>query len=64
MEILGQISKNYYGSLKHAKKINIIEELINLGLRNLNWFLEQFNEYNELLENRINELLKEEDIPF
>jgi len=62
MEILGQISKNYYGSLKHTKKINIIEELINLGLRNLNWFLEQFNEYNELLENRINELLKEEDI--
>ncbi len=62
MEILGQISKNYYGSLKQTKKIDILEELMSLGLRNLNWFLEQFSEYTDLLEHRINELIEEENI--
>jgi hypothetical protein len=62
IEILGQISKNYYGSLKQQKTIDIIEELSNLGLRNLNWFLMQFGEYRELLEHSIKDVIEKKNI--
>ena len=55
IEILGQITKNYYGSLSKTDKKEILTELINLGLRNLNLFIKQFSEYRDLLEQDIQE---------
>jgi 23S rRNA pseudoU1915 N3-methylase RlmH len=62
MEILGQITKNYYGSLPKIEKISILSELSNLGLRNLNLFLTQFSEYSELLEKYIREKVEKKNL--
>ncbi len=62
MEILGQISKNYYGSLKNEAKNDILQELSSLGLRNLNLLLKQFDEYSELLEKDIREIIEKKEI--
>jgi len=62
IDILGQISKNYYGSLKQKNTIDIIDELSSLGLRNLNWFLKQFDEYVEVIEHNIREVITKKDI--
>ncbi len=62
MEILGQISKNYYGSLTKQDKTDIVSEINNLGLRNLNLFLKQFSEYRELLEKDIREKIEKKNI--
>jgi len=58
MEILGQISKNYYGSLKNDAKSNILNELSSLGLRNLHLLLDHFSEYSELLEKDIRDIIE------
>ena len=58
MEILGQISKNYYGSLKNDAKNEILNELSSLGLRNLHLLLDHFSEYSELLEKEIREIIE------
>lgn len=62
IEILGQITKNYYGSLTQIEKVEILEELAHLGLRNLSWFLEQFQEFQELLEHEIKKKIKNKKI--
>jgi len=62
MEILGQISKNYYGSLKNEAKSDILKELTSLGLRNLNLLLKQFNKYSDLLEKDIREKIEKDDV--
>lgn len=62
IEILGQITKNYYGSLSKIDKKEILTELINLGLRNLNLFIKQFSEYRDLLEEDIQEKIKKKGL--
>lgn len=62
IEILGQITKNYYGSLSKTDKKEILTELINLGLRNLNLFIKQFSEYRDLLEQDIQEKIKKKGL--
>lgn len=53
MKILGQISKNYYGSLDGSVKIRTIEEVYSLGMRSLKSILNEIEEYQELLEEDI-----------
>lgn len=62
MEILGQITKNYYGSLEQIDKVEILDELTQLGLRNLNWLLKQFEEFQELLEHEIKKKIAKKNI--
>lgn len=62
MEIIGQIAKNYYGSLtKHDKNILLLETC-SLGLRNLNLFIKQFSEYRDLLEKEIQDKIEKKNI--
>lgn len=61
MEILGQIAKNYYGSLNGSVKIDIINETYNLGLRSLNSLMGDFNKYTDVLEDEILEILEKKD---
>jgi len=62
MEILGQITKNYYGSLEQIDKLEILDELTQLGLRNLNWLLKQFEEFQDLLEHEIRKKIEKKNI--
>jgi hypothetical protein len=62
MEILGQISKNYYGSLDGKVKIEVVGEVYNLGLRSLNKIMSNFEEYSDLLVEQISEVIKKRDI--
>ncbi|WP_334084649.1 restriction endonuclease [Helicobacter typhlonius] len=61
MEIIGQIAKNYYGSLPKNEKMTLLNEVINLGLSNLNFFIQQINEYQDSLIKEIDELNKKTD---
>lgn len=49
IEILGQILKNYYGSLKANLKYDLAEETYNIGLRTLASFHDFLNQNNEIL---------------
>lgn len=62
MEILGQIAKNYYGSLSKQDKNDLLSEVCNLGLRNLSLFIQQFSEYKELLEKEIFEIIEKKNL--
>lgn len=62
MEIIGQIAKNYYGSLTKKDKNILLTETCSLGLRNLNLFIKQFNEYGDLLEKEIQEKIEKKNI--
>lgn len=44
IEILGQILKNYSGSLRGETKIRLAKECINLSLRSMNFYLKLVNE--------------------
>ncbi len=59
IEILGQITKNYYGSLDGEIKIQLLEETYNLGLRSLNRLMTAFDEYTGLLEKEISKIIQE-----
>lgn len=61
MGIIGQIAKNYYGSLPKNEKMTLLNEVINLGLSNLNFFIQQINEYQDSLIKEIDELNKKTD---
>lgn len=61
MEIIGQIAKNYYGSLTKQDKNILLVETCNLGLRNLNLFIKQFSEYRDLLEKEIQEKIEKKN---
>lgn len=61
MEILGQIAKNYYGSLDGVVKIDIVNETYNLGLRSLNSLMGDFDKYTNVLEEEILEFLDKKD---
>lgn len=56
MEIMGQIAKNYYGSLPKSEKELLLNETITLGLKNLNFFIQQISEYKDMLIKEIEEL--------
>ena len=58
MEIMGQIAKNYYGSLPKTEKITLLNETINLGLTNLHFFIKNISEYKDMLIKEIEELDK------
>ncbi len=61
MEIIGQIAKNYYGSLEKNDKKILLSEVCSLGLRNLKFFINQFNEYEALLEKEIQDKLNKKN---
>lgn len=61
MEIIGQIAKNYYGSLPKNEKMILLNEVISLGLSNLNFFVQQISEYQDFLIKEIDELNKKID---
>lgn len=62
IEILGQITKNYYGSLDGEIKIKLLEETYNLGLRSLNKLMSEFDEYTGLLEEEISRIIIKKDL--
>jgi len=62
MEIIGQIAKNYYGSLTKQDKNILLSETCNLGLRNLNLFIKQFSEYRDLLEKEIQDKIDKKKV--
>ena len=57
IEILGQITNNYYGSLEGSKKIEITNELNSLGLRTLSTFLKSFEEFIPTLQSEISDYI-------
>lgn len=62
MEILGQVAKNYYGSLTKKDKSVLLLETCSLGLRNLNLFIKQFSEYRDSLEKEIQDKIEKKNI--
>lgn len=62
IEILGQITKNYYGSLDGNIKINLLEETYNLGLRSLKKLMKEFDEYTGLLEKEISRIIRKKKL--
>ncbi len=61
LELLGQLSRNYYGSLKILQKELLLDEAINAPLRSLNFLLSSARDEPEktidTLESKINEAL-------
>ncbi|EGM0650667.1 metallophosphoesterase, partial [Escherichia coli] len=61
LELLGQLSRNYYGSLKIGQKELLLDEAINAPLRSLNFLLSSARDEPEktieTLEQKINEVL-------
>lgn len=61
LELLGQLSRNYYGSLKIIQKECLLDEAINTPLRALNFLLSSARDEPEktidALEQKINEIL-------
>lgn len=62
IDVLGQIAKNYYGSLDGANKAAIISESYNLGLRGLRSFLNSFDTYKEALRQYFDERIDEDNL--
>lgn len=61
IEIMGQIAKNYYGSLPKTEKAILLNETINLGLTNLNFFIKDISEYRDMLIKEIEKLDKKRE---
>lgn len=55
IEIIGQITKNYYGSLERRKKKTLLLEACDLGFRNLNNFIQNVTNYRDLIVSNIQE---------
>ncbi len=53
MEILGQISNSYYGSINGEKKADLGEEIYSLGFRSLRALLEDFEDYTESIKKEV-----------
>lgn len=58
IEIIGQITKNYYGSLERSKKKTLLLEAYNLGFRNLNHFIRDISNYRDAIASNIQEELE------
>lgn len=61
LEILGQILKNYYGSLKGDQKYSIGTETYFVGLRALNFLFQFLEENSEVFVNEIEKKLSEKE---
>ena len=55
--ILGEVAKNYYGSLSGDLKLSIIKETYALNLRALNVFVSNFEKHHALVEEAVMDLL-------
>lgn len=62
MEIIGQVLKNYWGSLNGNTRLHLGEEIYSLGLRSLNSFLSVLVESNDFIVNTIKGLIRDEEI--
>lgn len=62
LEILGQILKNYYGSIRGDHKITLASEAYNLGLRSLDSFLSVINTHSESLIKEIEKIIEEKHV--
>ncbi len=62
IEILGQISKNHYGSLNAARKIELVSNLHTLGFRALSALLRDFKEYEFAIRKEIEKLIEDEGL--
>jgi len=58
VEVLGQITNNYYGSLEGEKKADILEELYSLGFRGLRALFESIEEYLETIRRVVDDLIE------
>lgn len=61
IEILGQILRNYYGSIEATEKYFLAEESYMVGLRTLNSFLSFISENVNNLANKIQKLIEQQD---
>jgi len=59
IEILGQILKNHYGSLKGTQKLGLVEEAYNMGLRSLSSFFAIFKADVNPLVHEIQEIIEQ-----
>ena len=62
IEILGQLLKNYYGSIKASQKYDLAEETYNIGLRTLSSFYDFLSNNNEILIETIKETIEKKKI--
>jgi hypothetical protein len=62
LEILGQILKNYYGSIKGSQKITLGKEAYFLGLRSLGSFLTLLDKHGDSMVNEIEKILLEKQV--
>lgn len=63
VQILGQVLRNFPGSLKGDVKLEIARESYQLGLRTLQLILKQLHSNREEIKNRIKALLTKQGIP-
>jgi hypothetical protein len=62
IELLGQIAKKYYGSLKSESKLSLIDETYSLGLRSLNVFFDIVQNHSEIIIEEIKGVIDEKGI--
>ena len=62
IEILGQIAKKYYGSIRGEEKVRLVEEIYNLGLRCLMDFFVVLERNSNNIVKQINELIKQKNL--
>ncbi|OME99100.1 hypothetical protein BK129_28645 [Paenibacillus amylolyticus] len=61
IEIMGQILRNYYGSIEATEKLSLAEETYMIGLRTLNSFLSLVSENVNSISAKIERLIQEEE---
>lgn len=64
MDILGQITKNHYGSLEGERKMELVEEVHSLGFRSLHALLHDFENYISVLRTNIIDLIEKKSSSF
>jgi len=62
MEIIGQIAKKHYGSIKGDDKSKLVLSTFKLGLRSLNYILSFFNDVNNYILSELKSKIKEKKI--
>ena len=58
IEVLGQITNNYYGSLDGEKKADILEEIYSLGFRGHRALFENIEKYLEVIQKEIEDIIE------
>ncbi|MGQ8875260.1 STAND family AAA ATPase [Paenibacillus sp. TSA_86.1] len=61
IEIMGQILRNYYGSIEASEKLYLAEETYMIGLRTLNSFLSLVNNNVHSISAKIERIIQEEE---